>query len=66
MERISGISGRTSHKRLTAFVLFSMLVTANLAVDTSCTAPPQCSVGEHAVRAPSYRGHMWDCVPVQS
>jgi hypothetical protein len=58
-------SRRTSHRVITTSVLFSMLALFNLAVDTSCTGPPKCSVGEHAVRAPSHQGHMWNCVPVQ-
>jgi hypothetical protein len=34
-----------------------------LAVDTSCTAPSHCSAGQHAQRAPSHQGHMWECAP---
>jgi hypothetical protein len=40
-----------------------MLALSMLLVDTSCTAPPNCSAGEHAARMPSHQGHMWQCVP---
>ena len=61
-DRILRHSRRTSHRVITASVLFSMLLGIAL-VDTSCTAPPKCSVGEHATRMPSHQGHMWQCVP---
>lgn len=40
----------------------AVLTVSGLAVDTSCTPPPHCPAGQHATRAPSHQGHMWDCV----
>ena len=47
-----------SPRRLAAAAIIAL---SALAVDTSCAAPPHCPAGQHAQRAPSHQGHMWDC-----
>jgi hypothetical protein len=49
-----------------AIITFALLFASVAAVDTSCTPPPHCPAGQHADRAPSHQGHMWQCDPDSS
>lgn len=58
---VSHCSSSSAHHRL--LVVLGLIGLAVLPVDTSCTAPPHCPAGQHAERAPSHQGHMWECKP---
>lgn len=49
-------------RRLAAVILLALSV---LAVDTSCTAKPDCHQwpGTHAQRMPSHQHYLWTCSP---
>lgn len=40
-----------------------LVLLGGLAAETSCTPQPHCPAGQHAQRAPSHQGHVWECVP---
>lgn len=42
--------------------LLAVVLLAVAGCQTSCTPPPNCPDGTHVERAPSYSGHVWQCV----
>lgn len=57
----------TSRPRATIIRRWAVTLILALAIggcQDSCTPKPQCAPGQHAVRAPSHQGRVWECADI--
>lgn len=55
-----------SRPRAIGVLALILMMLGAAGIETSCTAPPHCPPGQHAERAPSHQGKVWECARVQS